>query len=84
VYAIPSNFGRVFRAAVRANPNNPLATQLYIISRDPAQQLIVSPDTLKQNLQKFLNPYRLISDAIDILDARIINLICQFDVVIDF
>ena len=83
VYAIPSNFGRVFRAAVRANPNNPLATQLYIISRDPAQQLIVSPDTLKQNLQKFLNPYRLISDAIDILDARIINLICQFDVVID-
>jgi hypothetical protein len=83
VYAIPSNFGRVFRAAVRANPNNPLATQLYIISRDPAQRLITSPDTLKQNLQKFLNPYRLISDAIDILDARVINLICQFDVVID-
>jgi hypothetical protein len=83
VYAIPSNFGRVFRAAVRSNPNNPLASQLYIISRDPSQRLITSPDTLKQNLQKFLNPYRLISDAIDILDARIINLICQFDVVID-
>jgi hypothetical protein len=83
VYAIPSNFGRVFRASVRSNPNNPLASQLYIISRDPSQRLITSPDTLKQNLQKFLNPYRLISDAIDILDARVINLICQFDVVID-
>jgi hypothetical protein len=83
VYSIPSNFGRVFRAAVRSNPNNPLSSQLYIISRDPNQQLITSPDTLKQNLQKFLNPYRLISDAIDILDARVINLICQFDVIID-
>lgn len=83
VYSIPSNFGRVFRAAVRSNPNNPLASQLFIISRDPEQRLITSPDTLKQNLQKFLNPYRLISDAIDILDARVINLMCQFDVVID-
>jgi hypothetical protein len=83
VYAIPSNFGRVFRAAVRSNPNNPLATQLYIISRDQDQRLITSPDTLKQNLQKYLNPYRLISDAIDILDARVINLTLQFEVLID-
>jgi hypothetical protein len=83
VYSLPSNFGRVFRAAVRSNANNPLATQLFIISRDPEQRLITSPDTLKQNLQKFLNPYRLISDAIDVLDARVINLTCQFDVVLD-
>ena len=83
VYSLPSNFGRVFRAAVRSNPNNPLASQLYIISRDQEQKLITSPDTLKQNLQKFLGPYRLISDAIDILDARVINLTLQFEVLID-
>lgn len=83
VYAIPSNFGRVFRAAVRPNPNNPLASQLFIISRDTSQRLITSPDALKQNLQKYLNPYRLISDAIDILDARVINLTLRFDVMID-
>jgi hypothetical protein len=83
VYTIPSNFGRVFRAAIRSNPNNPLATQLFIISRDTDSKLITSPDTLKRNLQTYLNPYRMISDAIDILDAKIINLSLSFDVVID-
>lgn len=83
VYTIPSNFGRVFRAAIRSNPHNPLATQLYIVSRDPSNRLITSPDTLKQNLVKYLNPYRMISDAIDVLDARVINLKFSFDVLID-
>ena len=83
VYTIPSNFGRVFRASVRNNPNNPLSTQLYIVSRNTQNQLIMSPDTLKQNLVKYLNPYRMISDAIDILDARVVNLTFSFDVLID-
>lgn len=83
VYTIPSNFGRVFRASVRSNPNNPLATLLYIVSRNANNQLIVSPDTLKRNLVKYLNPYRMISDAIDILDARIVDLQFSFDVMID-
>ena len=83
VYTIPANFGRIFRAAVRSNPNNPLATLLYVVSRNPQGQLITSPDTLKQNLVKYLNPYRMISDAIDILDARIVDLQFTFDVLID-
>lgn len=83
VYTLPSNFGRVFRAAIRSNPNNPLSTQLFIVSRDPQNRLIVSPDTLKQNLIKYLNPYRMISDAIDILDARIVDLTLNFEVLVD-
>jgi hypothetical protein len=83
VYTIPANFGRVFRAAVRNNPNNPLATQLYIISRDANNNLITSPDSLKTNLRKYLNPYRMISDAVDILDARVVDLQFSFDVMID-
>lgn len=83
VYTIPSNFGRVFRAAIRSNPNNPLSTQLFIVSRDTNSRLITSPDTLKTNLVKYLNPYRMISDAIDVLDARVVNLSFSFDVLID-
>lgn len=83
VYSIPSNFGRVFRAAVRSNPTNPLSTQLFIVSRTPNSILINSADTLKENLKKYLAPYRLISDAIDILDAYIVNLSLLFEVVID-
>jgi len=83
VYTLPSNFGRVFRAAIRSNPNNPLATQLFIVSRNPDSKLIISPDTLKRNIRTYLNPYRMISDAIDVLDAKIINLSMSFDILID-
>ena len=83
VYTMPSNFGRVFRATIRPNPNNPLASQMFIVSRSAQKKLITAPDTLKQNLIKYLNPYRGISDAIDILDARIINITLQFEIVVD-
>lgn len=83
IYTMPSNFGRVFRASVQPNPDNPLSTRLYIISRDTDNRLIISPDSLKKNLSKFLDQFRLVSDAIDILDAQIINIKVEFSVVID-
>lgn len=83
VYTMPSNLGRVFRASISPNPNNPLSTRLYIISRNNDQQLVVSPDTLKINLKKYLNSYRMISDSIDVLDAQVINLQLKFTIVVD-
>jgi hypothetical protein len=83
VYLMPANFGRVFRAGIRSNPNNPLASQLFIISRDANGNLIVSPDSLKDNLRIYLNEFRMISDAIDILDAPIINLKLSFEITAD-
>jgi hypothetical protein len=83
VYTMPSNFGRVFRAGIRSNPNNPLATQLFIVSRDVNSNLITSPDSLKKNLRTYLNQFRLISDAIDILDAQVIDIGVKFSVVAD-
>ena len=83
VYTMPSNFGRVFRAGIRSNPNNPLATQLFIVSRDVNSNLITSPDSLKKNLRVYLNQFRLISDAIDVLDAQVIDIGVKFSVVAD-
>lgn len=83
VYTMPSNFGRVFRASVRPDGNNPLASNLYIISRNSSKQLIVSPDSLKDNLSTYLNQFRMSNDAIDILDAKVINLGIRFSLVIE-
>lgn len=83
VYTMPSNFGRVFRAAVTKNPNNPLASRLHIISRGSNNELITSPDALKLNLKRYLNSYRMISDAVDIVDASVINLELFFQIVVD-
>lgn len=73
VYSLPSKFGNVYRASVRENPNNPMASQLFILSRDNTGKLAIAPDTLKKNLKLYLNEYRLVSDAIDIVDGSIIN-----------
>lgn len=83
VHSLPSNFGRVYRASVSSSSNNPLATQLHIVSRAADGTLTTSSDTLKKNLVSFLNPYRMISDAIDVLDARIIDLKFNFEIVVD-
>jgi len=83
VYSLPANFGRVFRAAVRPNPNNPIVTQLHVVCRDQNSKLIHASDTLKENLRKYLTPYRMITDAIEILDVPIVNLEFNFDVMVD-
>ena len=80
---MPATFGRVFRTGVSPNPRNPLATTLYIVNRNSAGQLTLSPDALKKNLVTYLNEFRLISDAIDILDARIVNIGVEFQISVD-
>ncbi len=83
VYSMPSNFGRVFRVAVADNPRNPRGAQLHVISRTSSGNLVTSTDTLKQNLAKYLNKFRLVSDAIDILDAIIVNIGVEYGVTIE-
>jgi len=83
VYTLPSKFGRVFRVAVRPNPDNPLSSQMFICSRDSNGYLTVATDTLKKNLKVYLNEFRLISDAIDILDARVINFRVRFSIFVN-
>jgi len=73
IYTIPSEFGRVYRAAVSDNPANPMSALLFVISRDAQGNLATSPDSLKKNLKSYLNELRLIGDAIDVLDAKVIN-----------
>ena len=82
VYTLPSKLGRVYRAGVRPNPNNPLSSLLYICTKDNNGYLITATDTLKKNLRTYLNEFRLVSDAIDILDAKIINFRVKFSIIV--
>jgi hypothetical protein len=81
IYTLPSRFGRVYRAGIRNNPDNPMAIRLYILSRNADRKLVTSPDSLKKNLRLYINQLRLISDAIDVLDARIVNFAIKFAIV---
>lgn len=83
VYTMPASFGRVYRVGISSNPNNPLATRLHILSRNRQGQLVPSPDTLKRNIRTYINQFRLISDAIDILDGKVVNIGVEYSVVVD-
>ena len=83
VYSLPANFGRIYRASIRNNPDNPNSALLYILCRNANSELVLAPDLLKKNLAVYLNQYRMISDAIDILDGRIINLQINYDITVD-
>jgi hypothetical protein len=81
VYTLPNAFGRVYRVGLRPNPINSLASQIFIVSRNKRKKLTMSSDTLKKNLRIYLNEFRAVSDAYDILDARIINVAVNVDIV---
>jgi len=80
-YSMPEQFGSIARCIVvqdsdsfRRNLN------LYILAKDRNGNLSQPNDILKQNLKFWLNKYRMINDAVDILDGRIINLGIKFQV----
>jgi hypothetical protein len=83
IYTLPSEFGRVFRASVADNPINPLSIVIYLVSLDADGRLVPSPDSLKLNLSNYLNEFRLISDAYDVLDAKVINFGITYEIYLD-
>ena len=83
LYTMPAQFGRVFRASIGPNPQNPLSAILYVMSLDGDGNMATAPDTLKKNLSKYLNEFRLISDAIDVLDAQVVNYGVKYSVIVD-
>lgn len=82
IHSMPTKFGRVFRAATANNPRNPLAAQVFVLSRNQNNHLIYSSDTLKKNLRTYLSKFRLVSDAIDILDGIIVNIGFEYSITV--
>lgn len=82
-YTMPSKFGSVYRASVMKDENDLKRNlNLFIISQDQNGFLQNPSTVLKNNLKRWLNAGRMISDTIDIFPAKIINLGIFFDVVL--
>ena len=75
IYQMPRKFGKVSRVNVVNDPsgiNKRLA--MYVISKDNNEYFVATNDTIKRNLKVWLNKNKMMSDQIDIFDARIINI----------
>jgi len=78
--SMPTRYGSVFRANVQVNPLNKNAVELVVLAQDANNYIISAPTTLKNNLKKYLNRYRMLTQGIEIIDGKVINLGLNFSI----
>jgi hypothetical protein len=64
-----------------AYDSNPLALSLYVLAYNSEKQVIPATETLKQNLKTYLSQYMLLTDAVNIKDAFIINVAMKYEII---
>tara|TARA_R110000824_G_scaffold93073_4_gene225369 strand:+ start:2935 stop:4734 length:1800 start_codon:yes stop_codon:yes gene_type:complete len=81
-YAMPERFGAVKRInVIQDDKSFKRNLNAYVISEDANGNLVQSNTSLKNNLKTWLNKNRMITDSIDILDAKIVNFSIRFEAV---
>lgn len=81
-YRMPSSFGTVKRVAIVQDKDSSRRNiNLYLVSSNYLGELSLASDSLKQNLKSWISKYKMLNDTIDILDATIINVSLNFEVV---
>ena len=92
VYALPAKYGNVAKAYIvqdtqldsssGANSDsriiNPLALNLYVLGFNDGKKLANVNQAVKENIQTYLTQFRMVTDAVNIKDAFIINVGVKF------
>tara|TARA_R110000744_G_scaffold379108_2_gene496408 strand:- start:4 stop:1881 length:1878 start_codon:yes stop_codon:yes gene_type:complete len=91
--SLPSKYGVVYKTYITQESDilnnnttsfsdyNDNTLALYILSKNNNGLLTLADPALKQNLKTYLAEYRMVTDAVAIKDAFIINLGVEFDVI---
>jgi len=80
-YQIPGKFGAPFKVYGEVQDNK---VKLYILTRDANGRLITnSTSDIKNNLARFLVPFRMINDYVEINDGRVVNVQIEADLFVD-
>jgi|TARA_B110000908_G_C10267047_1_gene465250 hypothetical protein len=82
--SMPGKYGDIAKAFITkpsaTNLDNSIL-DLYILAYDQRRKLTKSSTPLKQNIKTYINNYKTIGDNINIKDAFIINIGCEFEIV---
>ena len=93
-YSMPANFGSVAKAYIvpddqliqdnfeNSRVANPLAMNMYVLGYNENKQLTELNQAIKENLKTYLGYYRMLTDAVNIKDAFIINLAIDFEITV--
>ena len=91
-YSMPAKFGSIAKSyivpddqitqqdLIESRIPNPLAMNMYVLGYNSSKQLTELNPAIKENLKTYLNYYRILTDAINIKDAFIINIGLDFEI----
>ena len=92
--SMPAKFGKIAKAYITqddqispltSNPGripNPMALNLYTLGYNNRKQLTTLNIATKHNLQTYLEQHRMLTDAINIKDAFVINIAIEFEIIV--
>jgi hypothetical protein len=91
-YAMPAKFGSISKAYIlqdnqidTSNPYtripNPLALNLYTLSYSHDKSFIAPNSAIKENLKTYLGQFRMMTDAVNIKTAFIVNIGIEFELI---
>ncbi len=93
--SMPSQYGEISKAYVTKDDAtfanymladqsqfDPMLVSLYVLGLDANGNLANPSPALLQNLQEYLKDYRMLTDAVNLKPAYIINIGCNFDIII--
>lgn len=93
-YSLPQKYGAIGKAYITKDTQlteesifnsdrvaNDLALNLYVLGYDGSNKLTTVNTATKENLKTYLNHHRMLTDAINIKDAYIINIGVEFDII---
>ena len=92
-YAMPAKFGSVAKAYIvqdnqidSTNPAdripNPFALNLYCLGYDKNKNFIPLNRAIRENLRTYLKQFRMVTDAINIKNAFVINIGIDFEIIV--
>ncbi len=84
IYSMPSKYGSIKRVKAERDPrslkNN---INIYVVCSDNFGGLATANNTLKLNIKNWLSGYKMITDTVDIIDAKIINFGIDYTILVD-
>ena len=93
-YSMPAKYGSVAKAYIVPDDQlsqqdyqstrvpNPLAMNMYVLGFNDSKQLVELNQAVKENLKTYLDHYRILTDAVNIKDAFIINIAIDFEIAV--
>jgi len=93
LYSMPAKYGAIAKAHIsqdeQQNPfvsgekvRNPFALNMYCLGYDSNKNLIQLNTAIKENIKHFLSQYRILTDAINIKDAYVVNFAIHYDILV--